>query len=61
MGKREAAAVVGDACELWVLGRTSYRRLTEDYPRTAIRLAEALLAELAGQVRAAIPELDDSA
>jgi hypothetical protein len=38
-----------------MLPRTSYRRLVDDYPRTACRLAEAIVDDVAGLVR---PVLD---
>lgn len=51
MGQREATVKAQSECEVWVLPRTAYRRLVDDYPRTACRLTEAIAAEIAGLLR----------
>lgn len=55
LGKREVTAVAEGSCTLWGLSRSGIARLADDAPRTAYRLAEASLAELAGLTR---PSLD---
>ena len=57
MGQREATVKAETQCEVWVLARTAYRRLVDDYPRTACRLTEAIAAELAGLLREGLDEL----
>ena len=51
MGQREATVKAETQCEVWLLARTAYRRLVDDYPRTACRLTEAIAAEIAGLLR----------
>lgn len=60
MGQREATAKAEVACEVLLLPRTSYRRLVEDYPRTACRLTEAIAADLAALLREALDPLTSS-
>lgn len=55
IGVREADAIAESDCEFVTLTRAGFRRLVEDAPRTACRLAEAVVAELAGGLR---PKLD---
>ncbi|MBW2229099.1 MAG: cyclic nucleotide-binding domain-containing protein [Deltaproteobacteria bacterium] len=55
VGPRESTLVAETQCEVLMLPRTSYRRLVDDYPRTACRLAEAIVDDVAGLVR---PVLD---
>lgn len=51
MGPREATAkAVGD-CQVALLSRNAYRRLVEDYPRTACRLTEAIARHLSALLR----------
>ena len=57
MGQREATAKAEEACEVLVLERTAYRRLVEDYPRTACRLTEAIAQDLASLLREALDPL----
>jgi CRP/FNR family cyclic AMP-dependent transcriptional regulator len=57
MGQREATAKAETACEVWVLARTAYRRLVDDYPRTACRLTEAIAGEIAGLLREGLDAL----
>ena len=54
MGQREATVKAEADCEVMLLPRASYRRLVEDYPRTACRLTEALASELASLLRESI-------
>jgi len=54
VGPREATATSTEACELWFLPRTSFRRLVDDAPRTAFRLLEAVSRELAAAIRPAL-------
>lgn len=54
MGPREATAKAETPCEVLTLPRTSYRRLVEDAPLAACRLAEAIAKELADDAREAI-------
>ena len=51
VGPREATAIAPSACTFLLLPRTSFRRLAEDYPRTACRLAEAIVSEVASTLR----------
>ena len=51
LGSREATAKAETACEILLLERTAYRRLLDDYPRTACRLTEAIARSLAGLLR----------
>lgn len=51
IGVREATARAQDDCEVLVLSRPSFRRLVEDAPTTACRLAEAVVGDLAAQLR----------
>lgn len=52
VGVREATAVTETACQVLWLRRSEFRRLTEDCPRTACRLLEAIAGDFAGRVRA---------
>jgi CRP-like cAMP-binding protein len=51
IGVREASAIAESDCEFLVLTRAGFRRLAEDAPRTACRLAEAIVGELAASLR----------
>lgn len=57
VGVREASAVGGEPSEVLLLRRGEFLRLAEDSPRTACRLAMALLAELAAAARSALAVL----
>lgn len=57
MGPREVTAFADEACQVLLFPRTSWRRLVDDHPRTACRLAEAMLLELAGLVRLGLDRL----
>ncbi len=57
MGQREATAKAVCDCEVLLLHRAAYRRLVEDYPRTACRLTEAIAADLAALLRHALDPL----
>ena len=50
-GPREMTAVAVDATRVLQLSRTAFLRLAEDYPRTGLRLAQAIIVEFAGTVR----------
>ena len=54
MGPREITAKAEVASKVLQLPRTSFRRLVEDAPRAACRLAEALAKELANDAREAL-------
>ena len=54
VGSREATAIAETSVTYWLLPRTSFRRLAEDHPRSACRLAEAILVETAGSMRDAL-------
>jgi CRP-like cAMP-binding protein len=56
LGQRAATAICEGACRLATLDRSGYRRLADDYPRTACRLMEALLQCFAADVREAIED-----
>ncbi len=55
VGTRQASARAESDCDLLVLSRADFRRLAVDAPRTACRLAEAVVAQLAAGLR---PHLD---
>jgi len=59
-GQREATVKAEVDCEVWLLPRASYRRLVEDFPRTACRLTEAIAADLAVLLRESLGPLADS-
>lgn len=54
IGTREATAVAETASRVLLLRRSSFRRLVEDAPRAACRLAEAVATDLAALVRAGL-------
>jgi CRP-like cAMP-binding protein len=51
LGPRESTVFAETACTIQLLPRTAYRRLADDYPRTACRLMEAIVQEMAGLTR----------
>lgn len=51
IGSREASACAESQCDLLVLSRADFLRLAEDTPRTACRLAQAVVVELAAGLR----------
>lgn len=57
VGARECTAVALAPVVYWLLPRTSFRRLVDDAPRTACRLAEAVAIELATSVREGLDRL----
>lgn len=57
VGAREVTATAVDEARVLILTRSNYRRLAEDHPRTACRLNEAVLAQLAQRSRAALGAL----
>jgi CRP-like cAMP-binding protein len=54
-GKREVSAVAASPSRLWLLDRAAFRRLVADAPRAACRIAEGVLAQLAGALRDQLP------
>lgn len=52
VGQREVTATADGGGRVLVLRRAAFRRLAEDAPRAACRLAEAIAADLASLVRA---------
>ena len=52
VGKRQATATAESDSKLLMLSRSSFLRLADDAPRTACRLAESILSELATSLRA---------
>lgn len=58
IGKRECSAIATEPVTYWLLPRTSFRRLVDDAPRAACRLAEAVAIELATAVRAGLDGFD---
>jgi SulP family sulfate permease len=51
IGSRKASAWAESPCDLLVLSRADFLRLAEDAPRTACRLAQAVVAELVAGLR----------
>jgi CRP-like cAMP-binding protein len=51
IGARECTVVATAPVVYWLLPRTSFRRLVDDAPRTACRLAEAIAIDLASSLR----------
>jgi len=60
VGRREVTAVAETPCRYLLFPRTSYRRLVDDAPRTACRLAEAIASELAAAIQESLPEREGS-
>lgn len=58
VGTREASAVAAEETQVALLTRSDFRRLADDHPRTACRLAEAVLARVAADCWAVLPRLD---
>lgn len=56
-GRREATAVAASDCKLAHLSRGAFRRLVADAPATACKLQEAILRELAANLREGLPAL----
>lgn len=50
-GPREATAVATEACRVFWLPRTGFRRIADDAPHAALRFLEHVLADLAAMVR----------
>ena len=59
VGPHEVTAIAETRCEYLLLPRTSFYRLTDDAPRTASRLAEVVVNDLAGLVRESFDEMAD--
>jgi CRP-like cAMP-binding protein len=57
VGPREASAVAESACSILLLRRSAFRRLVEDTPRAACRLAEAIARDAAALLRAGLEPL----
>jgi CRP-like cAMP-binding protein len=57
IGRREATATADGRSRVLLLRRSAFRRLVEDSPRAACRLAEAVACDLAGLVRAGLDTL----
>lgn len=57
VGTREVRAVAERASTLFVLSRGAFLRLADESPRTACRLLEAILEDIATTSRAALPTL----
>ncbi|MBW2274937.1 MAG: cyclic nucleotide-binding domain-containing protein [Deltaproteobacteria bacterium] len=51
IGARESSATAESECDLLLLSRMAFRRLADDAPRAACRLAEAVIGDLAGLLR----------
>ena len=57
VGARESSVAGVESSQLLLLRRENFLRLAEDSPRTACRVAMAISAELAAQVRGALGQL----
>lgn len=57
VGARESTATADRECDLLLLDRMAFRRLVDDAPRAACRLAEAVIGELAGLLRRDLDQL----
>ncbi len=57
VGPRECSAIAESPVVYYLLPRTSFRRLMDDSPLTACRLAEAIAIDLAGSVREGLDEI----
>ncbi len=51
VGARALTAVAAEPCAVRVLSRTSFHRFAEDAPRAAVRILEAIVADLASLLR----------
>lgn len=51
VGPREVTAIAVSPTRVLQLSRAAFLRLTEDHPRTALRLVQAIVTEFAGAVR----------
>ena len=61
VGPREASAIAESACSIFLLRRSTFRRLADDAPRAACRVAEAIARETAAFLRAGLEPLVRSA
>lgn len=50
-GTRKVRAVSEGTTTVWLLRREDFRRLVDDHPRTAFRVAEAVLSEISARVQ----------
>lgn len=57
VGPRAMTLVAEEPAEVRVLTRTAFHRLTEDAPRAACRILEAILRDLAGTLRGGLDPL----
>ncbi len=57
VGVREVTAVASEPTRVLVLSRSSFMRLSDDAPRAAARLLEAVLADTAAQLRQGLDRL----
>ena len=57
VGPREVTAIAVEPTRVLQLSRTAFLRLAEDHPRTALRLIQAITAELAGAVREGLDDI----
>jgi CRP-like cAMP-binding protein len=60
IGSRQVSAVAESDCELLLLDRAGFMRLAEDAPRTACRLVEAVVVELATGLRPNLARIEDA-
>ena len=60
VGAHEATAIAETKCEYLLLPRTSFCRLADDAPRTACRLAEAVVIQLSDLIRDGLDDITDS-
>ena len=60
IGSRQASAFADSECQVLQLSRMAFRRLADDFPRTGCRLAEAVVGDLAAQLRDYIERLSSS-
>ncbi|MDX1650822.1 MAG: hypothetical protein R3263_13300, partial [Myxococcota bacterium] len=57
VGPRMVSAVAEEPTRVRVLSRTAFHRLTEDAPRAACRILEAVLADVALALRSGVDPL----
>jgi CRP-like cAMP-binding protein len=56
-GRREVTAVAATECKLAHLSRGAFRRMVADAPATACKIQEAILREVAANLREGLPVL----
>ena len=57
VGPRELTAMATERSRLLVLSRTAFHRLSEDAPRAALRILEAVLHEFGGLMRGGLDRM----